>query len=307
MNRDNIALFLEKIFPFTFMVVLIEFVYFLVFKFMKLNFEGFVIGSKIVLFLFIVYLGLSFFNFKSIENYKKINKENLSRISELENEIISNRNELENYFLLWLHQIKTPITSSKLIVENNINNEEFLKIKRNLISIEDYTNMAMNYLKITNSNADMYIAPLKLDDLIKEKIKKYSSLFISNKISIEYEKIEKEVVTDAKWFGILFEQILSNAIKYTNNGKIKISFNEIENYLEILDTGIGISKEDLPKIFDKGYSGFNGKLNEKSTGLGLFLVKEIANKISVSITVDSKVGVGSVFRIYFLENREFLD
>lgn len=307
MDREKIGDFLGKIFPTTILVFFIEIIFFLTFKFMNLNLEGFKLGTEIVIFLYLFYLLYSIFVFKKNENLKVKYGNILEKNKFLENKLISDRNDLENYFLLWVHQIKTPITSCKLIVDRNLNNDEFFKLKRELISIEDYTNMALNYLKLTNSSTDMYITKLKLDEVIKEKIKKYSSLFIANRTSIEYEKIEDEVITDAKWFGVLFEQILSNAIKYTNDGKIKISFNESENYLEVIDTGIGIAKEDLPKIFDKGYSGFNGKMNEKSTGLGLFLVKEIAEKLSISIKVSSEIGKGSSVKIYFLEKKRIFD
>lgn len=307
MDREKIFSIIGRITPISIIILFIELTYYFIFKFLKLHMEGFELGSKIILFVYICYIFYEIFSIRKTENYKRSYEESLQKNILMENEFISERNDLENYFLLWIHQIKTPITSGKLIVDSNLKDENFLKLKRELISIEDYTNMALNYLKLKNSSTDMYIYPLKLDDIIKEKIKKYSSIFISNRISIEYKKIENEVITDSKWFGVLFEQILSNATKYTKDGKIKISFNEEENYLEVLDTGIGISKEDLPKIFDKGYSGFNGKLNEKSTGLGLFLVKEIAEKLSISIKVDSEVGSGSSFKIYFLKKKEIMD
>lgn len=307
MDREKLTMYFKNIFPVTLLLFLSQTIFFLVFKFLKLNFEGYKIASKIVFFIYISYIFFSILIFKKSQNYREKYYSILEKNKFLENKLISDRNDLENYFLLWVHQMKTPITSSKLIIDSNLYNKDFLKLKRDLISIEDYTNMALNYLKLTNSLTDMYIYPLKLDDVIKEKIKKYSSLFISKKISIYYNKIENEVITDAKWFSVLFEQILSNAIKYTQNGEIRIIFNESENCLEVIDTGIGISKEDLPKIFDKGYSGFNGKMNEKSTGLGLFLVKEIAEKLSISIKVSSEIGKGSAFKIYFLEKKRMFD
>ena len=106
-------------------------------------------------------------------------------------------------------------------------------------------------------------------------------------------------MTDAKWLSALLEQIISNAVKYTKNGKVEISFDKEKNRLAISDSGIGIRSEDLPKIFDKGYSGFNGRLNQKSSGIGLYMAKRIAHKLSITIDAESEVGKGSSFFINF--------
>ena len=165
--------------------------------------------------------------------------------------------------------------------------------------IEDYTNMALSYLKMANHNTDMDISLVNLDDIIRPLIKKYAILFISNNIKLEYEKLNVKVITDSKWCMVVIEQLLSNAIKYTKNGIVSISFNEKENYLEIKDNGIGIKDSDLPKIFDKGYSGFNGRQNQKSTGIGLFLVKQILDKLGQKVKLESKLGEGTSVKVYF--------
>ena len=120
-------------------------------------------------------------------------------------------------------------------------------------------------------------------------------------ICLIYENQGDRVITDAKWLSALLEQIISNAVKYTKNGKVKISFDREKNRLVISDSGIGIRSEDIPKIFDKGYSGFNGRLNQKSSGIGLYMVKKIAHKLAITIDVESEVGKGSSFFIYFNE------
>ena len=150
-----------------------------------------------------------------------------------------------------------------------------------------------------NHNTDMDISLVNLDDIINPLIKKYAILFISNNIKLEYEKLNVKVITDSKWCMVVIEQLLSNAIKYTKNGIVSISFNEKENYLEIKDNGIGIKDSDLPKIFDKGYSGFNGRQNQKSTGIGLFLVKQILDKLGQKVKLESKLGEGTSVKVYF--------
>jgi len=159
--------------------------------------------------------------------------------------------------------------------------------------------MALSYLKMANHNTDMDISLVNLDDIINHLIKKYAILFISNNIKLEYEKLNVKVITDSKWCMVVIEQLLSNAIKYTKNGIVSISFNEKENYLEIKDNGIGIKDSDLPKIFDKGYSGFNGRQNQKSTGIGLFLVKQILDKLGQIVKLESKLDEGTSVKVYF--------
>ena len=215
--------------------------------------------------------------------------------------IISGRKELKDYFTLWVHQIKTPITATKMILESNMEDKE-ARIRPQIIYIEQYTDMAINYLKLMNTDTDMDIGVVSLDDIIKSVLKKYSVLFIINHITLNYEPISETVISDAKWLSILIEQIISNALKYTKKGSITISFDKDSYVLLIKDTGIGIRSEDIPKIFDRGYSGLNGRLNEKSSGLGLYLVREIGNRLSTEITVKSEVGNGSEFGIKFLSS-----
>jgi len=139
-------------------------------------------------------------------------------------------------------------------------------------------------------------------DIIKNLLKKYSLLFIHNHISLEYQSNLTYVISDSQWLTILIEQILSNALKYTENGKIAIQYLEEKHALEIRDTGIGIRSEDIPKIFDRGYSGFNGRMNEKSSGLGLYLARKISERLNIQIEVESKLSKGSIFRLVFPTN-----
>ena len=256
------------------------------------------IGFEIAVFGFVIYLIIAFFAYKEELSLKADNERLLEENKRLHMSIISGRRELKDYFSLWVHQVKTPITAAKLILDNNVDDRE-TKLKAQIMYIEQYCDMAINYLKLMNTETDMDIAELNLDDIIKSVLKKYSTLFIVNHITLNYEPIEEKVVSDARWLSILIEQLISNALKYTPRGSISISYNKGEKILYIKDTGIGIRSEDIPKIFDRGYSGLNGRMNEKSSGLGLFMAREIGKRLSVEISVKSEVGKGSEFGVRF--------
>lgn len=296
---DKFKNYISKILPVTVTTIFILSVFWVVFLLMNLSFESYFLAFEIVLFFYLVYLVFMAFLNKKEEKLKNQIQELEEANLNLRNDFLAKEKELQEYFLIWIHQIKTPITAGKLICDSDIENENVKNIKKELIYIEDYTNMALSYLKMANHNTDMDISLVNLDDIIRPLIKKYAILFISNNIKLEYEKLNVKVITDSKWCMVVIEQLLSNAIKYTKNGIVSISFNEKENYLEIKDNGIGIKDSDLPKIFDKGYSGFNGRQNQKSTGIGLFLVKQILDKLGQKVKLESKLGEGTSVKVYF--------
>lgn len=296
---DKFKNYISKILPITVTTFFILLVFWVVFLLMNLSFESYFLAFEIVLFFYMVYLVFMAFLNKKEEKLKNQIQELEEANLNLRNDFLAKEKELQEYFLIWIHQIKTPITAGKLICDGDIENENVKNIKKELIYIEDYTNMALSYLKMANHNTDMDISLVNLDDIIKPLIKKYAILFISNNIKLEYEKLNVKVITDSKWCMVVIEQLLSNAIKYTKNGIVSITFNEKENYLEIKDNGIGIKESDLPKIFDKGYSGFNGRQNQKSTGIGLFLVKQILDKLGQNVKLESKLGEGTSVKVYF--------
>lgn len=296
---DKFKNYISKILPITVTTFFILLVFWVVFLLMNLSFESYFLAFEIVLFFYMVYLVFMAFLNKKEEKLKNQIQELEEANLNLRNDFLAKEKELQEYFLIWIHQIKTPITAGKLICDGDIENENIKNIKKELIYIEDYTNMALSYLKMANHNTDMDISLVNLDDIIKPLIKKYAILFISNNIKLEYEKLNVKVITDSKWCMVVIEQLLSNAIKYTKNGIVSISFNEKENYLEIKDNGIGIKDSDLPKIFDKGYSGFNGRQNQKSTGIGLFLVKQILDKLGQKVKLESKLDDGTSVKVYF--------
>ena len=259
------------------------------------------LGIEILGFILFVYLIVHWFQYQKVSDVKDDNERLFNENKNLKSEMLNQKDDLNAYFLMWLHQIKTPMTVSKLLLEKPDETTN-TKLKMQLMYIEQYINMAMNYLKMIDHSTDMDITQVNLDDIIKNLLKKYSLLFIHNHISLEYQSNVTHVISDSQWLTILIEQILSNALKYTENGKIAIQYLEEKHALEIRDTGIGIRSEDIPKIFDRGYSGFNGRMNEKSSGLGLYLARKISERLNIQIEVESKLSKGSIFRLVFPTN-----
>ena len=259
------------------------------------------LGIEILGFILFIYLIVHWFQYQKLSDVKDDNERLVNENETLKSEMLNQKDDLNAYFLMWLHQIKTPMTVSKLLLEKPDETTN-TKLKMQLMYIEQYINMAMNYLKMIDHSTDMDITQVNLDDIIKILLKKYSLLFIHNHISLEYQSNLAYVISDSQWLTILIEQILSNALKYTENGKIAIQYLEDKHALEIRDTGIGIRSEDIPKIFDRGYSGFNGRMNEKSSGLGLYLARKISERLNIQIEVESKLSKGSIFRMVFPTN-----
>ena len=259
------------------------------------------LGIEILGFILFVYLIVHWFHYQKLSDVKDDNERLLNENRNLKSEMLNQKDDLNAYFLMWLHQIKTPMTVSKLLLEKPDETTN-TKLKMQLMYIEQYISMAMNYLKMIDHSTDMDITQVNLDDIIKNLLKKYSLLFIHNHISLEYQSNVTHVISDSQWLTILIEQILSNALKYTENGKISIQYLKDKHALEIRDTGIGIRSEDIPKIFDRGYSGFNGRMNEKSSGLGLYLARKISERLNIQIEVESKLSQGSIFRLVFPTN-----
>ena len=206
--------------------------------------------------------------------------------------------EMTDYYTMWAHQIKTPIFALRLLLQENptVNKEALTE----LFKIEQYVEMVLGYLRTEDMSSDLKLSRCALDSIIREQIHKYAGIFISKKLSLTYEGISENVLTDEKWLGFVIGQILSNALKYTRTGGIRISLKE--NTLIIEDTGIGIRKEDLPRIFEKGYTGVNGRENNRATGIGLYLSKKIMNRLGHRIYVTSEEGKGTKVFLEFSQN-----
>lgn len=210
-------------------------------------------------------------------------------------------NEQMEYYTLWVHQIKTPISAIRLLIQEQMDPQGLLK--QEVFKIEQYVEMVLQYLRIQNLSSDLVLEPCLLDEVIKHSIKKYSTLFIYKKIKVTLDTSPCTIVSDQKWCIFLVEQILSNALKYTKEGEIKITIKELppkEVQLLITDTGIGIRPEDLQRIFERGYTGYNGRMDKKASGVGLYMVKKVTDTLGHKITITSEVNKGTTVGIRFL-------
>ncbi|MGT2784290.1 sensor histidine kinase [Streptococcus merionis] len=203
--------------------------------------------------------------------------------------------ELLDYFTLWAHQIKTPLTASQLLVEELADKDSQQALEQELFKVGQYADMAMTYLRLESFHDDLVLAREDLHDLIREAVKKYAIFFIRQQIRLNLADFDKTIVTDCKWFLIILEQVLSNSVKYTRSGEIAIYVEGDD--LVIADTGIGIQPGDLQRVFERGFSGFNGRVSQQSSGLGLYLSKIIADKLGHSLTLTSQIGEGTQVRI----------
>ncbi|MBU5336015.1 sensor histidine kinase [Intestinibacter bartlettii] len=289
----------------------------LIFSLYYLELEAILYSSLICCFIGLICICINFINYykKHIQLYKlqkeiSISLENLPSPKNLMEEdytnlILSLNNEYKSYisksdiaksnmidyYTMWVHQIKTPISAMKLLIQTS-ESEISSDLSSELFKIEQYVEMVLSYIRLDSSENDFVIKEYNLDDIVRQAVRKYAPLFIRKKISLDFQNTNYKVLTDEKWLVFVIEQLLSNAIKYTNKGKISIY--PLENKkLVIEDTGIGISPEDIPRIFDKGFTGYNGRTDKKATGLGLYLCKNILDKLSHRIAIESEIGVGT--------------
>lgn len=269
----------------------------IVFFLFNLPMAPYLLSAAIILFMSVIYMAIRFVGFKQQTELAERNAELEERLHELRNEQIDYQHEIETYFLLWVHQMKTPITATKLLLETP-DDDVVGRVRHEILQIDNYTNLTLSYLKLMNNSTDMVFSPVRLDDLIKPLIKRYSIQFIHYQTRLHYQPIQSEVLTDAKWMSILVEQLLNNALKYARGKDIWIEYDEKSSTLSVRDNGIGISAGDLPKIFDRGFSGFNGRLSDKSSGIGLFIAENISRKLNQQITVSSELGQGTTFSVH---------
>lgn len=237
-------------------------------------------------------------------DYQELAKELYQAKQELISKNRIAKKELLDYYGMWVHQIKTPIAALDILLQNTermlyqLDEKEMMQkaisvsdMKMELFKIEQYVEMALNYLRVEDISSDLVFKKQELDDMVCQVIRKYAKIFISKKIKMDFKPTKACIVTDEKWFIFVLEQLISNALKYTKKGQISIYMKE--KSLVIEDTGIGIPAENLPRIFEKGFTGYNGRENKKSTGIGLYLCKNIMDKLQWNITVDSEVGSGT--------------
>lgn len=203
--------------------------------------------------------------------------------------------DLVEYYTLWAHQIKTPIAAMGLLL-NSEESELTLELRTELQRIEQYVEMVLCYLRLDASSTDYVLRTYDLDSIVRQAVRKYAGQFIHKKLKLDYEPLNCEVLTDEKWLLFVIDQLLSNALKYTPSGSISITL-EPEKTLCIRDTGIGIAPEDLPRVFDKGFTGYNGRRDKRASGIGLYLCRRIMGNLGHGLTIDSTLGEGTAVRL----------
>ena len=203
--------------------------------------------------------------------------------------------DMTDYYTMWAHQIKTPIFALRLLLQESP--EENKEKLSELFKIEQYVEMVLGYLRTEDMSSDLKLSRCSLDRIIRDQIHKYAGIFVSKKLTLTYESISQDVLTDEKWLGFVIGQILSNALKYTPSGTVAIIWEQ--GQLCIRDTGIGIAPEDLPRVFDRGYTGSTGRSDRRSSGVGLFLCKRICKNLGHEICVTSVPGKGTTVRLGF--------
>ena len=258
--------------------------------------------------------------------------------SESESSAAIRQSQMRDYYSMWVHQIKTPISAMKLLLEaereelgqlicddeqsqchigdmtgGNIGaalkqqaaltelSDNVASFEDELFRIEEYVSMALQYQRVSSTENDFVLEKVSVDGVIRDTIKKYAKIMIRRHIGIDYSGTGQEVYTDGKWLAFMLEQILSNAIKYTPHGVVTIETAEEKDrfFITIKDTGIGIKAEDLPRVFEKGYTGYNGHADKKATGIGLYLCRQMADKLGHTIRMESEIGKGTKVWIGF--------
>lgn len=240
--------------------------------------------------------------------------------------------EMADYYTMWTHQIKTPIAALRLLLQNEgaASNEgqaeaaqpreaedgtgkqkrrDAQRESEELFKIEQYAQMALYFARLDSPSSDFLFREYNVYEIVKQAVRKYSVLFLRSGLSFQMDEFELQAVTDEKWLGFVVEQVFSNALKYTHSGGITIyGADEAGNpdkgqvsYLVIEDTGIGIRESDLPRIFERGFTGYNGRQDKHSTGLGLYLCERIMSRMSHTMKVSSVLGKGTKVIMGFMQ------
>ena len=231
-----------------------------------------------------------------IDYYHKIIEKLYEELEKLTQENRQKNTDMVDYYSMWVHQIKTPIAAMNFLLDNEEVDQK--NLQQELFKIERYVEMVLTYIRLDSTSSDYVITKINLDEVVKDSVKKYATIFINKKIKLNYVSHETMIISDKKWLSFAIEQILGNSVKYSNTGG-EITIETCENKLIVEDNGMGIKEEDLPRIFEKGFTGFNGRYEKKSSGLGLYLCKKTLDKLGHHIEISSKVGEGTRVEITF--------
>lgn len=240
---------------------------------------------------------------QTLEEIDKSMTENVNKYKYLQE-------DYKEYIELWIHEIKMPIATSKMIIENN-KNTVTKSINEELDKVENYIEQALFYARSNTVEKDYYIRKSALKDIVSESIKKNKNILIGEKVSVDIHDLNLEVNTDSKWVAFILNQIIQNSVKYRKTDReLKLEMygkQGKENIiLYIKDNGIGIKKGEITRVFEKGFTGTNGRLsNKKSTGIGLYLCKKLCEKLGIAIELNSVYDEGTEIRIVFPKNSFF--
>ena len=222
--------------------------------------------------------------------YQELLRMEFAEKERLNTEQQSRYQDMVEYYSIWAHQIKTPIAAAQLILQSaqqqadgQLQSKDYAELQEEIRRIRQYVEMVMCYLRLDSDASDYVIREYDLDAIIRQALRENASVFIRKKLSLHYEPLQVKVLTDEKWLLFVIGQVLSNALKYTPSGSITISMKE-PKILCIRDTGIGIAPEDLPRIFERGYTGGNGRTDRQASGIGLYLCRRICRNLGHTIT-----------------------
>ena len=221
--------------------------------------------------------------------YREMVEQVCAAYHERTEEMYTKEQDEAEYHSLWAHQIKIPISAIRLLLQSR--QDGWPEMENQLFSIEQYVQMILNYQRLNSTSNDLVLERQPLDPIVRQVIRKFKKQFIWKKITLEYEGTSMMVLSDEKWLAFVLEQVLSNALKYTPNGSIKVYTEGHKLYIK--DTGIGIRPSDVPRIFERGYTGYNGRTDKQATGIGLYLCKQVCDKLGHGIFVESEVNVGT--------------
>jgi signal transduction histidine kinase len=217
--------------------------------------------------------------------------------------------EYREYIETWVHEIKTPIASSKLIIENN-NNDVTKKIDMQIDKIENFVEQVLYYSRSNEVDKDYVIREVELEQIVKKVVKKNYRDFINKKISLELDEIDEIIYSDTKWIEFIINQIIGNSIKYTKGKEdvIKIASKELNNSVILIveDNGVGIIEKDIKRVFEKGFTGDNGRRFGKSTGIGMYLCKKLCDKLGVGLIIESQLNKGTKVSMIFPKYKEII-
>lgn len=234
------------------------------------------------------------------DDYQRLAKRLCTDRAALTAQLQDDRRDMLDYYTLWAHQIKTPLAAMELLLQEPEPDSQLLSAE--LLKVEQYVEMVLSYLRLDSDSTDLVLRRQPLDEIVHGAVRKYARLFILKKITLECPETGLTVLTDEKWLAFVLEQLLSNALKYTPAGGCIRIYAE-DTTLIVADSGIGIQAEDLPRVFEKGFTGYNGRADKKATGLGLYLCRRICGLMGCRISIHSAPGQGTSVRLQFEKDR----